>query len=103
MGTLIYGGTIKVALEDRMLRHIELVIGAKLLRDEAFFVSWRQADDYERVTVWVSKTIPLVFAYQEDIRPTINEDWIHLLADVANSPRGLVFLPEPHKEPARSA
>lgn len=102
MGTLIYGGTIRVAVEDRLLRHIELVIGAKLRRDEALFMSWRQADEFERVTVWVSKTIPLVFAYEYDVRPTINEEWIDLLAVAANSSRGLVFLPEPYSEPARS-
>ena len=55
MGKLIYEGTVHVDFDDRVLAHLQLVIGSELRRGEAFHFSWR--DDISvgdgRTTIWV--------------------------------------------------
>ncbi len=41
MGKFIYDSTIKVDFDDRLLAHLQVVIGAKLRRGEAFHFTWR--------------------------------------------------------------
>lgn len=41
MGTFHYDASLKVDFEDRVLAHLQIVIGAKLRRGESFYVSWR--------------------------------------------------------------
>lgn len=59
MGKLTYDSSITVDFDDRVLAHIQLVIGAKLRRGESFYFSWR--DDPlvggGRSTVWVLSLI----------------------------------------------
>jgi hypothetical protein len=46
MGRLTYDSHFSVDFDDRTLAHLQLVIVAKLRRNEAFFLSWR--DDPQR-------------------------------------------------------
>ena len=41
MGKLTYDSTLTVDFDDRVLAHLQLVIGAKLRRAESFYFSWR--------------------------------------------------------------
>jgi hypothetical protein len=41
MGKLVYAGTTEIGFEDRVLAHLQIVIGLKLRRKEGFFFSWR--------------------------------------------------------------
>lgn len=97
MGTFNYDSVLKVDFEDRVLAHIQIVIGAKLRRGESFYLSWRDDDAIGdgRTTVWVHPSLPLVYKYNGGKMPRINPAWIHLLTESANSNSGLQILPEP--------
>ena len=41
MGTFVYGsGALRVEFDDRVLAHLQAVIGVKIRRNERFFFSW---------------------------------------------------------------
>lgn len=97
MGKFTYDSGITVDFEDRLLAHIQIVIGAKLRRGEAFYFSWR--DDPlvggGRTTVWVHSGISLAFRYFGSKTPAVNRDWIDTLVRSANSANGLQVVAEP--------
>ncbi|KFF58097.1 ATP-dependent DNA ligase, partial [Cryobacterium sp. MLB-32] len=41
MGKLTYDSSLTADFDDRVLAHIQLVIGTKLRRGESFYFSWR--------------------------------------------------------------
>ena len=99
MGTLTYDSTLAADFDDRTLAHLQMVIGAKLRRNEAFYFSWK--DDASigngRSVIWIHPTIPLAFKFFGSRAPAINREWIDDLMLYANSPNGLVITPEPVK------
>ena len=100
MGKLTYDSTLTVDFDDRVLAHLQLVIGAKLRRAESFYFSWRDdpAVGDGRSTLWLHPTIPLHFKYAGGRQPSINRAWIDLLMSAANSPGGLHLMPEPPED-----
>jgi hypothetical protein len=107
MGTMFYGSpSLELQIDDWPLSHLQVVIGSKLRRRESFFFSWAQGDDVHgeegQSTVWLSPAIPLMFTYSHSPAPELNIAWLHLLAELANSGRGLVLLPEPAAAGERS-
>ena len=100
MGKFIYDSNIKVDLEDRLLAHLQLVIGAKLRRGEAFHFTWK--DDTStgngRTIVWVHPGVSLVYKFYGSRRPAINRVWIEALVYTANSATGLHVVPEPPED-----
>lgn len=103
MGRLAYDSTLTVDFEDRLLAHLQIVIGAKLRRNEAFYFSWRddQSIGDGRSTLWMHPTIPLHFKYNGARPATINRQWIDELMLTANTPGGLQVVPEP-TQPAQT-
>ncbi len=101
MGRFTYEGTIKVDFEDRLLAHLQLVMGTKLRRNESFFFTWR--DDASvgdgRTSVWVHPRASLAFKFYGSRAPHLNLAWVDALAQTANSPSGLYLVSEP-PEPA---
>ena len=97
MGKLTYDSSITVDFDDRVLAHIQLVIGAKLRRGESFYFSWR--DDPlvggGRSTVWMHPGISLAYKYFGSKTPTLNRDWVEALSLSANSATGLQIVAEP--------
>jgi hypothetical protein len=97
MGRLIYDNTTAVEFDDRVLAHLQLVIGTKLRRGEAFYLTW--ADDASvgdgRNTIWLDPAVPLRLKYNGSRRPTINSRWIQQMMALANSSEGLRLIPEP--------
>jgi hypothetical protein len=97
MGKFIYDGSVKVDFEDRTLAHLQVVIGNKLRRSEAFHFTWK--DDTSigdgRTTIWVHPRCSLVYKYYGSRRPQLNMAWLDALAQVANTPGGLYVVPEP--------
>ncbi|MEP6481841.1 MAG: ATP-dependent DNA ligase [Rhodoglobus sp.] len=97
MGTLTYDSTLAADFDDRKLAHLQIVIGAKLRRNEAFYFSWK--DDVSigngRTVIWVHPTLPLSFKYFGSKPPTINRNWIDEMMLLANTPSGLYLVPEP--------
>lgn len=101
LGTLIYGPNFEIVLDDRVLAHLQLVIGLKLRRREGFFFSWRdeQSPGEGRSTVWLDPSIPLVFRYLGGRVPAINREWLEILSASSNSAHGLQLTPEPSVHP----
>ncbi|MET4156688.1 ATP-dependent DNA ligase [Agromyces sp. PvR057] len=100
MGKFIYE-TLRVDFEDRVLAHLQHVIGAKLRRGESFHFSWR--DDASigngRTTIWMHPSAMIVYKYYGSRPPSINRAWIEALSQVANSGAGLHLVPEPADGP----
>lgn len=99
MGKILYGDSgIEVVFDDRAMAHLQLVIGAKLRRNESFFFSWK--DDVSvgdgRSSIWLSSAIPLYFRYSGSKPVTINREWLEILTASANSTVGLQFTAEPN-------
>ena len=97
MGRFIYEGSTKVEVEDRALRHLQLVMTAKLRRGEPFPYSWKEDASIGggRITVWLHAGSSLVFKYVGSRQPEVNRAWVDSLAYTANSPGGLYLVPEP--------
>ncbi|MEU1971586.1 ATP-dependent DNA ligase [Microbacterium sp. NPDC019599] len=97
MGKFVYEGTVHVEFEDRVLAHLQFVIGVKLRRGESFHFSWR--DDVSlgdgRTTVWLHPRSSIVYKYYGSRRPALNRAWLDALSITANSNSGLYVVPEP--------
>ena len=97
MGKLIYGPTMTVEFDDRVLTHLQVVIGAKLRRGESFYFSWRDdpATGGGQTTLWFHPTMQIGYRYYGGHQPTINKYWIEAMMLTANLPTGLRLVPEP--------
>ena len=97
MGRFIYEGSAKIEVEDRALRHLQLVMTAKLRRGEPFPYTWKEDASIGRgrITVWIHAGSSMVFKYVGSRQPEVNRAWVDALAYTANSPSGLYLVPEP--------
>ena len=97
MGRLIYEGEVRAEFDDRLLAHLQVVIGNKLRRDEPFYFSWKDsgAEGHGRTSIWIHPHATLVFKYFGARPATINPAWLDALIFAANSPTGLYLVPEP--------
>ncbi|ARJ06903.1 hypothetical protein GCM10010988_22350 [Cnuibacter physcomitrellae] len=102
MGRILYGPQERqIEIEDRALTHVQLVIVAKLRRNESFTFSWAAPDDGTRATVWVHPSIPLQFQFDSIPTPSMNNRWLQDLN--AGAARGdLRIGDEPDPDPSRS-
>ena len=97
MGKFLYGAHVAVEFDDRVLAHLQVVIGAKLRRNESTLFSWRDAIDSGdgRTTIWVHPWADVVFKYYGHRKALINAGWVDALMLEANKPGGLQLVPEP--------
>lgn len=97
MGRFLYEGNTKLEVEDRTLAHLQIVIGTKLRRGEAFHFTWREdpSTGEGRTSVWLHPRCAIVYKYAGSRQPSLNPAWVDALAYAANSPSGLYLLPEP--------
>ena len=96
MGSLHYGSPpTSYQLDDRALAHVELVVLAKLRRNESFAFSL-DGPKGGRTTIWVSAASTLRFEFDETTHE-INRLWLDELIDSANTTTGLRVVPEPEK------
>jgi hypothetical protein len=75
VGTLIYGNAgFSADFDDRTLVHLQLVIGPNLRRQESFFFSWGGAAEsaHARTSLWMDRSIPMVFPCAADERFELN-------------------------------
>jgi hypothetical protein len=97
MGTFTYGATFSADIDDRVLAHLQVVIGAKLRRNESFYFSW--VDETRnvpgRTTVWLHPSIPLLYLYSGVSMPMLNREWLEALSVTANTAGGLQLTTEP--------
>ncbi len=96
MGKLIYAGTTEIGFDDRVLAHLQIVVGLKLRRKEGFFFSWRdeQSVGDGRSAIWIDPAIPLLFRYSGGRQPKINKAWLEALTLSSNSAQGLQLTEE---------
>jgi hypothetical protein len=97
MGAFQYNATTRADIDDRLLLHLQVVIGTKLRRGEAFPFTWKQDRTLGdgRVTVWVSASSTLIYRYSGSRMPALNNGWLEVLMHAANSPAGLYPVREP--------
>jgi hypothetical protein len=102
MGKFIYDSNLRVDFEDRMLAHLQLAIGVKLRRGEAFHFTWKNDSSVGdgRTTVWLNPSVSIIYKFYGSRRPAINRAWVDALVYTANSPAGLHVVPEPAEYPA---
>jgi hypothetical protein len=97
MGTLSYGKLLAADFDDRVLAHLQIVIGAKLRRGESFYFSW--VDDPKvgngRTTIWLHPSLPIMYKYFGSKQPSINRGWVDAMTESANTMGGLRLVPEP--------
>lgn len=99
MGSLHYGSPpATFELDDRTLAHVELVMLAKLRRNESFALTL-DAPQGGRSTVWVNAASTLRFDF-DSATHEINRDWLDELIDSANTTAGMQIVPEPEKAPS---
>jgi len=99
MGSLHYGSPpATFALDDRTLAHVELVVLAKLRRNESFALTLDEAKG-GRSTIWINASSTLRFEFAEQTAD-INREWLEELIDAANTTAGMKIVPEPVKAPA---
>jgi hypothetical protein len=94
MGHLLYGSPpASFEIDDRALAHAELVVLAKLRRNEAFALAIDEPG--ARSTIWINAASTLQFRYESVDRPAINRAWLDVLIDAANTAAGMRLIPEP--------
>ncbi|QHC69333.1 ATP-dependent DNA ligase [Rathayibacter sp. VKM Ac-2801] len=97
MGKLHYNSSSGTDFEDRLLAHLQLVIGTKLGRGESFYLSWKNTVDIGsgRRSVWLHPAIPLDFTFAGNRSPSINLAWVRQLMQDSYTVNGLRISPEP--------
>ncbi len=99
MGHLHYGSpATSFEIDDRTLTHVELVVLAKLRRNESFALTV-DGEKGARQTLWVNASSTLRFELGSAITE-INRVWLDELIDSANTTTGMRILPEPEHAPA---
>ena len=95
MGKLHYGDST-FEMEDRLLAHLQLIIGVKLRRGENFFMSWKAADSSSsgRHAVWIDNGVPIHCEYEGAVPVEPNLTWAERLADLASKGGGLIIQAE---------
>jgi len=96
VGRLVYGNSeLTVEIEDRALAHLQIVIVAKLRRNEGFLFNWTNEPGDGRHSVWLHQAIPLRFAFDNVGFSQINRQWLESLTVSASSAGGLRIVEEP--------
>lgn len=94
LGQLLYGlGSEPFPIDDRTLAHLEIVVLAKLRRNESFALSL-EVPVGGRTTLWLGSSSVLQFRFDNG-RHEINRAWLEELIDSANTTAGMRIVPEP--------
>ncbi|WP_442918830.1 DUF7882 family protein [Leucobacter sp. USHLN153] len=89
-------GEREYQFEDRTLAHLKVVMAQKLGKHEGFFLSWTQAPEEGsgRYSLWISEHSTLAFRFHGAKAPELNPEWLHVLAALSHSARGLTVISE---------
>lgn len=95
MGKFHYGNQ-SFDMDDRLLTHLQLIIGVKLRRNENFFMAWKgpASSGEGRRAVWIDNGVPIYFEYAGGSDPKLNFAWAEKLADSAGKGGGLIIMAE---------
>ncbi|MBT2473436.1 hypothetical protein J7E68_02310 [Microbacterium sp. ISL-103] len=96
MGSLYYGGSEPIHIEDRALAHLKVVVATKLRRNERFTLTGKhpEGDSEGRSTVWLQTPNPPRFVFDETETPVLSRRWIEDLAHSASSSGGITLVDE---------
>ena len=102
MGRLVYAGAVEsYKIDDRVLAHLELAIGAKFrLGDSfAFTIDGDVVPSGKGYRVlWMHPSISLQFRYDKERSSiAINPAWVGVLVSSASTEGGLRIVPEPDR------
>ncbi|BDZ47423.1 hypothetical protein [Naasia aerilata] len=113
MGYLIYGVAPAIEIEDRVLRHLQLVIIQKLRRNESFAFNWDQEpqvgvgaghggpidlEEASHGSIWISQHSLLYFRYSGKRENHYNPTWLEAMMQATYRTEGLSVVPEPAEE-----
>jgi hypothetical protein len=112
MGALIYGIAPAIEMDDRVLRHLQVVMIQKLRRNESFAFNWDQqpgvTGDTQHSkgthgTIWISDASQLYFRYDGPRQKhALNPFWVDQLMKATYKADGLSVLPEPDAAESRN-
>lgn len=97
MGILVYGfNGASYEFDDRTLSHLKIAIVTKLRRHEAFLLSWEIPVERGsgRVSLWISREIPLAFLFENSRAPKLNERWMEVLLLTSQRTGGMQLIAE---------
>lgn len=97
MGKLIYGyAAQEYEFDDRTLSHVKSAIVTKLRRHESFLLNWQVPGEHGggRVSLWISREIPMAFVFSGSRPPKLNERWMEALLQSSQRTGGMVIVPE---------
>ena len=96
MGHFVYGPNTLYEFDDRTLSHLKLAIGAKLRRQESFYLSWIVPSSLGsgRITVWLGPAIPIQFEFRTEFAPEANREWVKALTLSASGDCGMIVVDE---------
>lgn len=95
MGHLQYASE-QFNIDDRTLAHVQLVIVAKLRKNEAFVLSWGIDSTHGsgRRSLWIDRYIPILFQFDGSRRIQINRRWLDAMTQRSYTATGLELMPE---------
>lgn len=95
MGKFIYDSTVRLEIHDRVLSHLQIVIGQKLRRHEGFYFTWSDptAMVHDRTVVWIHPGVPIAYEYHTAPPVKFDRAWLERLMTSANSNAGLIVTP----------
>jgi hypothetical protein len=94
MGTLAYStDEPPLALPDRTLEHLHVVVARKLREQQRFALSIISGASAP-IQVWLDARIPIVITYASSVASSLNERWIREL-EASFTAAGLVLTAEP--------
>ena len=95
MGSIRYDG-LTTHFDDRVLAHLQIIIVQKLMREEAFLMSWKDSANAGdgRTAIWLSPETAITFKFMGSRVPEINQEWLTALGRSASSTTGLIVTKE---------
>ncbi|MET3568198.1 hypothetical protein SAMN04515691_1367 [Leifsonia sp. 98AMF] len=101
MGRLVYGtAPQEYEFDDRTLAHVKIAVVTKLRRHESFLLNWQIPADLGggRVSLWISRDIPLAFVFSGTKPPRLNDKWMDVLLRTSQRTGGMVVVSEAEAE-----
>jgi hypothetical protein len=102
MGRLAYGAIPRtIAIDDRLLAHIEVVVLSRLRRNNAFALRWTEAGErLGRRTIWIHQATDLTFEYDQAEQGELDRELLDQLAKAADSNAGINLRTDASEVPA---
>lgn len=97
MGRLYYDSTLEADFDDRVLAHLQIVIGTKLGRNESFYFSCKDSATIGdgRTSIWLHPAVPLRFRFHGGRPPATNATSIRQLIADSHTGAGLRLSDQP--------